>query len=107
MQDWTPADLQNHLDAGDGVFLKIWKKGCGPCKLSTPAVERLEAADSHSLKFGQILADDHPEIMSIADTDVLPAFFIFRDKQMKGKFIGFKGLAKLQEFYAQAMDGAS
>lgn len=103
MDNWTPDALTERLDKGEIVFLKLWKKGCGACKLSEPALERIMAADAAGMSFGQILIDDHPEMLEIAETDVLPAFFVFKDKDMKGKFIGFKGIAKLQEFIATAL----
>ncbi len=102
MKNWTPEDLQTHLAAGDAVFLKLWKNGCGACKLSVPAVERLEAANVHALVFGQISADDHPEILEIAETEVLPVFFVFAGKQQKGRFEGFKGLEKLKKMVDDA-----
>lgn len=106
MQEWTPADLENHLESGDKVFLKLWKRGCGACKLATPALERIEAADQHGLVFAQINVDDHPEMMEISETDVFPAFFVFKDRKMAGKLIGFKGLEKLKAFVAEML-GAS
>lgn len=103
MKDWSPDDLQKHLDAGDKVFLKLWKKGCGACKLSIPAIERIQAADTKGLEFGQICTDDHPEILEIADTDVLPVFFVFENKQMRGRLEGFKGLEKLKSMIEEAL----
>lgn len=104
MQNWTPKDLESHLGAGNTVFLKLWKKGCGACKLSVPAIERIEAARSDSgISFGMIQTDDYPEMMEIADTEVLPVFFVFKDKEEKGRFIGFKGLAKLEAFLDEAL----
>lgn len=103
MQNWTPEDLQAKLGQGDGVFLKLWKKGCGACKLSIPAIERLEPAYGDRLAFGQISSDDHPEILEITGTEVLPAFFVFKDGEMKGNLIGFKGLEKLKGMIDQAL----
>ncbi len=96
MQDWSPDQLKGHLESGDRIFLKLWKKGCGACKLSIPAIERIEADNSHDLIFGQICADEYPEILEIADTEVLPVFFVFAKKEMKGRFEGFKGLERLK-----------
>ena len=107
MQDWTPQNLQQELARSNDVFLKLWKKGCGACKLSTPAIERIEAADQHGLKFGQINVDDHPELLELADTEVLPAFLIFKNKKVAGKFVGFKGLAKLQAMVDETLRGES
>lgn len=103
MQNWTPEQLQKELEQGRPVFLKLWKKGCGACKLSVPATERLEAADHGELVFGQISTDDHPEILEISETDVLPAFFVFKDGEIKARQVGFKGLEKLQQLVKGAL----
>ena len=103
MKDWTPEELQRHLDAGDKVFLKLWKKGCGACKLSIPAIERIEAANTSGVVFGQICTDDHPEILEITETDVLPVFFVFVSKEQKGRLEGFKGLEKLKGMVEEAL----
>lgn len=95
MENWTPEQLQAHLDKGEAVFLKLWKKGCGACKLAIPATERLEQQYGARLVFGQINTDEHPEMLEIADTEVLPFFVLFREKKMLGKHIGFKGLKNL------------
>ena len=103
MDAWTPEQMGDHIEAGDKVFLKLWKKGCGACKMSIPAIERIEAANEHGLIFGKICTDDHPEMMEIAETEVLPHFFIFKDKQMVGSLAGFKGLEKLKDFVKTTM----
>ncbi len=102
MQDWTPDQLKSELDAGKQVFLKLWKKGCGACKLSNPALERIVAADTRGVAFGKINVEDYPQMLDVAETDVLPCFFTFKDKRMKAKLIGFKGLQKLEEFVEQS-----
>lgn len=105
MIDMTPVDLQGHLDAGETVFLKLWKKGCGACKLSIPAIERIEAEYSGQMLFGQICTDDFPEMLEVSGSDALPAFFVFKDRQQKGSFTGFKGLEKLRSFVAASISG--
>lgn len=103
MQDWSPEHLQGRLETGEKVFLKLWKKGCGACKLSIPAIERLEANNPYGLTFAQISADDHPEILEIAETDVLPVFFVFANKEMKGRLEGFKGLERLKSLVEDSL----
>jgi thioredoxin-like negative regulator of GroEL len=105
MDAWTPDELQEHLGQGHSVFLKLWKKGCGICKLSTPATDKIEKDDLHGIKFAKICIDDHPEMMEVAGTDVLPVFFVFKDKKRKGMYTGFKGLDKLKEFVDGSMKG--
>lgn len=98
MEQWTPDVLKEHLDGGAAVFLKLFKKGCGACKLSEPATDRLEAKNDHQLTFAKIDVGDYPEMLDVSGSEVLPAFFVFADKAKKGQLVGFKGLKKLQEF---------
>ncbi len=102
MENWTPDQLQATIESGALVFLKLWKRGCGACKLSEPALERIVAADALGIRFGQISTDDHPEILEIAETDVLPAFFVFKDKGLAAQQVGFKGIKSLQELIDKA-----
>ena len=105
MESISPEQLKAKLDAGKSVFLKLWKKGCMPCKLANPAIERLEAKDASSdssREWVQIETSDHPEMLEVSGSEVLPAFFIFRDGKMISQTVGFKGIAKLQAFIEEA-----
>ena len=52
--------------------------------------------------FAQICTDDHPEILEITESEVLPVFFVFIAKEMKGRLEGFKGLEKLKAMVEEA-----
>ena len=101
----TPDELKAKLDNNEALFLKVWKEGCGPCKLSEPAVERLEKKFGTDLEFTHVNSSKHSEIMEITGSKVLPAFFVFKEKKMLGKFTGFKGLAKLEDMVQKALNG--
>jgi|GEM_PF-1580641 len=103
MEAWTPDELKSHLDKGDRIFLKLWKRSCGICKMSTPATEKMEKDNLHNFTFAKICIDDHPEMLEITGSDMLPVFFVFDQKKKKGMFAGFKGLDKLQEFTESAL----
>jgi thiol-disulfide isomerase/thioredoxin len=104
MLDWTPDQLKESLDNGSDVFLKLWKPGCGACKLSESATRRLEDANEHQLIFGAIDVDQFPEMLSLAEVETIPVFFVFRQKEMKGKVIGFKGINKLKSMIDEAFE---
>lgn len=106
MDAWTPEELKAHLDQGKRVFLKLWKKGCGICKLSTPATDKLEKDNLHGFTFAKISIDEHPEMLEVAGTEVLPVFFVFDKKKKKGMYTGFKGYDKLEEFVSESLERA-
>ncbi len=106
MNSWHPDELKSYLDDGKSVFLKLWKKGCGACTLSKPALEKIEAKDTFGLLFGQISVDDYPEMLEITDSEVLPFFFVFKNKKLQDKKPGFKGQANLEDFIRTAMSAS-
>ena len=106
MEAYTPEQLKESLDSGERVFLKLWKKGCGICKLSNSATDRMEKKNDHDLKFVKINVDDHPEMLALADSNVLPLFFVFAEKKKQGMYTGFKGLEKLEEFVNSSLEKA-
>lgn len=103
MEAWSTDDLKAALDQGTDIFLKVYKSGCGICKMSEPATRRMEEKNKHNLKFVSINSDDHPEINEIAGVESYPTFYVFKQSKMKGSFIGFKGLAKLEAFVDEAV----
>ncbi len=96
MLDWNAADLEKAIESGKKVFVKFWKNGCGACKLAIPATQRLEDKFKDRVLFGQICMDDNEELYELLETQVLPSFFTFADAELRGKSVGFKGLAKLE-----------
>lgn len=100
LQEFTPKTLELALSNHNKVFLKLWKKGCGPCKMSESAVARVALVRSKDILFGQISVSEFPEMYEIAETDVLPVFFAFQNQKLMGKLVGFKGLKALEEFIA-------
>ncbi len=104
MEAYTPVQLKTSLDNGEKIFLKLWKRGCGICKLSNSATDRMEKNNIHQLKFVKINVDDYPEMLDLANSNVLPLFFIFADQQKKGMYTGFKGLEKLEDFVQESLN---
>lgn len=105
MKDMTPGELKAAIEADQTIFLKIWKKGCGPCKLSESATDRLEKAHQDDpIEFVKVSAGDFPEMYEVTGSEVLPAFFVFKNKQMLGKTVGFKGINSLKTLLKEALD---
>ncbi len=103
MQNINPTELQEKIATGKAIFLKLWKKGCGACKLSEPALERLVPQYGSQIEFVQISVDDYPEILEISETEVLPAFYVFSSESMRGSQVGFKGIKSLEALIAQIL----
>ncbi len=97
MQQWTPEQLQEQLDSGSTVFVKLWRNECAPCKAATPVVEKL-STEFPDIVFGEVSIDDYPEVAEAANVRAVPAFFVFVNKQLKGQHLGFRGADALKKF---------
>lgn len=102
LQNWNADKLENAIAEKKAIIVKFWKKGCGACKLATPALERLEKSYGNKIDFAQVCLDDNEELYELLDTEVLPTFFAFYEAKLQGKLIGFKGLVKLQTFLSES-----
>lgn len=107
MEIWSPDQLKAKLEEEHKVFLKLFKKGCGSCRMSETATNKIEEKNKHGMLFAKISVDDYPEMLEVSGTDVLPAFFVFADKKKQGQFIGFKGQKKLEDFIDSSLEGGS
>ncbi len=87
--------------------LKFWKNGCGACKLAIPATQRLEEKFKDKVLFGQVCMDENEELYELLETQVLPSFFTFANAELRGKSVGFKGLAKLESLVTETLVASS
>ncbi len=49
------------LGSDEPVLVDFWAPWCGPCKMLSPVVEKVAAANSGKAKFVKLNTDEHPE----------------------------------------------
>jgi thioredoxin 1 len=99
IQELTPEELKEKLDQKIDIFLKLYKPGCGACKMSEPAVTRLMEKHGKNFEFGEIDVEEYPEILDLAQGEAVPIFILFKNQKITGKVIGFKGIQKLENLF--------
>ena len=98
MEEWKPDQLKASLDKGDKVFLKLWKRGCGICKLSNSATDRMEKSNDHGLTFAKINVDDNPMAASKYGVRGLPTLMIFKGGKVAATHPGAMSKQKITEW---------
>lgn len=84
----------NNLDAliGDGVYLvDFYADWCGPCKMLGSVLEIMD------LNIIKVNTDKFPELATKFGVMSIPTVVIYKDKEEKTKFIGFRSKEDIED----------
>lgn len=107
------ADLPWIVDAGDDdfaavavgsslpVLVDIWAPWCGPCRMVTPALERLAIERAGRLKLVKVNADVAPRTAQRFDAQAIPTLVLMRDGQVLDRQVGAAPEHALRQWLSQ------
>lgn len=84
----------NNLDEliGDGVYLvDFYADWCGPCKMLGSVLENMD------LNIIKVNTDKFPELATKFGVMSIPTVVIYKDKEEKTKFIGFRSKEDIED----------
>jgi thioredoxin 2 len=70
------------------VLVDVWAPWCGPCRMVSPALERLAQELAGRLKLVKVNADDAPEVSRRFDVQAIPTLVLMRHGEVVDKQIG-------------------
>lgn len=73
------------------VLVDFYAEWCGPCKMLGPVLEKLEETVI------KVDVDVHNELAIKNGVMSVPTVFIYKDGELKGKFIGFRTEQEIKE----------
>lgn len=84
----------NNLDEliGDGIYLvDFYADWCGPCKMLGSVLESMD------LNIIKVNTDKFPELATKFGVMSIPTVVIYKDKEEKTKFIGFRSKEDIED----------
>ncbi len=66
---------------------------CGPCRMLSDVLEDLK----DTVKIIKVNTDDHPELSQTKGVMTIPFVEIYKDKEVKTTFIGFKNKEEIKK----------
>ena len=85
------ADRQtfdSELAASVPVVIDFWAPWCGPCRMVTPALERLAERHAGKLKLVKLNVDGAPEIANRFQVQGIPLLVLWRDGRELDRLVG-------------------
>jgi thioredoxin 2 len=96
--DATAETFDAELQASVPVLVDFWAPWCGPCRMVSPAVERLATEMAGRLKVVKLDVDQAPEIAGRYQVQGIPLLVLFRDGQEVDRRVGAHPEAALREW---------
>ena len=75
------------------VIVDFYATWCGPCQMLSPILEELK----DKYKIEKVNVDEQPDLARENGIMSIPTIFIYKDKQLINKFIGYKTKAEIEK----------
>jgi thioredoxin 1 len=90
LPDVTQANFDLEvLKSQQPVLVDFWAPWCGPCRMLSPIVEKVAAANSGKAKFVKLNTDENPSLAGQYQVSGIPCLILFKDGQPVDRIVGY------------------
>ncbi len=105
-------------DAGDATFAEVaersrvpalvdfWAPWCGPCRMVSPALERIATDLAGQIKLVKVNVDTAPTLQQRFGIASIPTLMVFKNGQVAATQIGAAPADRLRSWVDQALGGS-
>jgi thioredoxin 1 len=84
------------MNSSQPVLVDFTAEWCPPCKLLAPTIDKLANDYTNRVKVGKIDIDANRNVTLRFQVSSIPTVIVFKDGQMRQKFVGLKKEADLK-----------
>ena len=88
---------QQAMEGSKPVLLEYWAPWCVYCRRIAPAMEQL-ARSREDLLVGQVNIDDHPQLASREQIEVIPTLVLYQGGEALGSIVAPESRSRIEEF---------
>lgn len=89
------------------VLIDVWAPWCGPCRMVSPALEKLAGELAGKLKLVKVNADDNPEVSRRFEVQSIPTLVLLIRGKVVDKQIGALPQQRLRSWLESRLPAAS
>ena len=89
------------------VLVDLWAPWCGPCRMVSPALERIATDFAGRVKLVKVNVDEAPELSRRFEVQGIPTLLVTRDGKVIARQTGAAGEPALRTWLERALDIAA
>ena len=89
------------------VLVDLWATWCGPCRMVSPALERIATDRAGELKLVKVDVDQAPQLSQRFEVRAVPTLLVLRNGQVLARQSGAAPAAALRSWLDGALSGGS
>ena len=101
------CDWPNVESSTKPVLVDFWAEWCAPCRMLTPAFEKLAETYGNDISFAKVNVDELPEVASQYGIRSIPTLLLLREGKVVERLIGarpYRDLARVLDQYVTATE---
>jgi len=85
------------------VLIDLWAPWCGPCRMVSPALEKLAAEMAGRLKLVKVNVDESPKLQQRFGVQAIPTLIVLRDGRVAARQAGAAPAPALRAWLEQTL----
>ena len=86
--DAGDADFEREVTASVPVLVDLWAPWCGPCRMVSPALERLAERHAERLKLVKVNVDEAPAVAARYGATSIPTLVLLEGGHERDRIVG-------------------